>query len=271
MRYLHNRTLAVSLMLGIVTGLMAPMQRTTGATFLGDSQPLNDMETSIETSIETQGPSPILTARDVEQEDLEGTWEITDGETPDDNDYEGTVEISAIRDTSNLYNLFWETSAGDYTGLGFLEEDRLLVGYGLSDDIYGVALYEMKRNGTLQGRWTYSEADGAVGTEIARGGIRGRLEGDYKIEGTDPGDPDSSYNGLLRINKVDDIYQVSWTVEDQILLGIGLRVDDWLIVGWGPGDSFAVMDYEIDDDKAKGRSAMSGEADLGKEKLRRED
>jgi hypothetical protein len=222
-------------------------------------------------SISAQERSPILLARDVSPEELEGTWEITDGETPDDNDYEGTVEINAVRDTSNLYNLSWETSTGDYTGLGFLEGDRLLVGYGLNDDIYGVALYKINNNGTLEGRWSYSEADGAVGTEMALGGIRDRLEGDYKVEGTDPGNPDSTYNGLLRINKVDDVYQVSWNIEDQVLLGVGLRVDDWLIVGWGAGDSFAVMDYEIDGDKAKGRSAMSGEGDTGKEKLRRED
>lgn len=266
MRSMRNQTLGVSLILGVVTGLVAPMQQTTGATLV--SQPQSTLE--FQTSIEPER-SPILAARDVSQEDLEGTWEITDGETPDDKDYDGTVEFSAIRDTSNLYNVSWETSTGDYTGLGFLEGDRLLVGYGLSDDIYGVALYKIKKNGTLEGRWSYSEADGTVGTEMAIGGIRDRLEGDYKVEGTDPGNPDSTYNGLLRINKVDDIYQVSWSIEDQVVLGVGLRVDDWLIVGWGSGDSFAVMDYEIDGEKAKGRWAMSGEEDLGKEKLRRED
>lgn len=257
MRLMRSRTLAVSLMLGAIA-VVGAMQRTTGATLVGQPQ-------------SSLFPTSILSARDVSQEELEGTWEITDGETPDDNDYDGTVEISAVRDTSNLYNLDWETSRGDYTGLGFLEGDRLLIGYGLSDDIYGVALYKINKDGTLEGRWTYSEADGAVGTEMAIGGIRNRLEGDYKIDGTDPGQPESTYNGILRINQVDDTYQVSWTVGDQILLGVGLRVDDWLIVGWGAGDNFAVMDYEIDGDKVKGRSAMSGEADLGKEKLRRED
>ncbi|MBD2545280.1 MULTISPECIES: hypothetical protein [Planktothricoides] len=272
MGYLRHRTLTVSLILGTIALAVAPGDRTSGATISGTSlaetQSVSEIS-PVSTSEISPVRSPILAATNVSPEEIEGTWELRDAKRPDNQKYTGTLEIEAFRDTNNLYNLSWETSAGDYTGLGFLEGDRLLVGYGLNEEIYGAVLYKINGDGTLEGRWTYSQANGAVGTEKAIGGIRGKLEGEYRIDGTDPGQPDSTYNGLLRINKVKDIYQVSWIVEDQVLLGVGLRVDDWLIVGWGQGNNFAVMDYKIERDKVKGRSAMSGQENLGKEELRR--
>ena len=63
MEYLRNRTLAVSLILGAIAGLMAPMQRTTGATILGD-QGRSDIETSIQTSIRCWTNSKEYAGRD---------------------------------------------------------------------------------------------------------------------------------------------------------------------------------------------------------------
>ncbi len=268
MAYLRHQTLTVGLILGAIACLVAPSIRPTVATILGDTQPVSAIQTS-RNAIRYASRSPIISAQNVSPRAIEGTWELRDAKRPDNQKYTGTVEIEAFRDTNNLYHLSWETSAGDYTGLGFLEGDRLLVGYGLNEEIYGAVLYKINGDGTLEGRWTYSQAEGAVGTERAIGGIRGKLEGEYRVDGTDPGQPDSKYNGLLRINKVKNIYQVSWIVEDQVLLGVGLQVDDWLIVGWGEGSNFAVMDYKIERDKVKGRSAMSGQENLGKEELRR--
>lgn len=266
MTYLRLQVLTFGLILGAIACLVP--RSTSGAVIGGESWGETQSWTQSWSEISpVQGP--ILSTRNVAPREIEGTWEIRDARTPDNKRYSGTVEIEVARDTNNLYNVSWATSAGDYTGLGFLEGDRLLVGYGLNEEIYGVVLYKINQDGTLEGRWTYSQAGGAVGTEKASGGIRRKLEGEYRIEGTDPGRPDSKYNGLLRINKVKNIYQVSWIVENQVLLGVGLQVDDWLIVGWGQGTNFAVMDYKIERDRVRGRSAMSGQENLGREELRR--
>jgi hypothetical protein len=50
---------------------------------------------------------------------------------------------------------------------------------------------------------------------------------------------------------------------------VGLRSGDWFVVGWGPGDSFAVLEYDLDDDEAEGRWAVWGVRNFGQEKITR--
>ena len=263
---MRNRMIT-SFLLGFMTLLVLPVREVAGATAL-------QYDARRDAKIETSYPTRALAAKD-DESTIEGSWTITEAKTPNDDEYGGTLDISAAAgEAENLYELSWETSAGSYSGLGFLEGDRLLVGYGLTQQIYGVALYRINGDGTLDGKWTFSRGNGEVGTEKATGGNSNRVEGEYRVGGSDPGstdpeDPDSSYNGSLTIRRVRDTYQVSWKVDNQIYLGVGLRTGDWLVVGWGPGDGFAVMDYRIDDNKANGRWAISGDADLGVEKLTR--
>ncbi len=198
---------------------------------------------------------------------LEGVWGITEARTPRGQAYTGNLDITAIGNTNNLYQVSWETSEGNYSGLGFYEEGRLLVGAGLDEDIYGVALYRIQDDGTLDGKWTLSNAQGEVGTELATGGRSGQLAGSYEIRSTDPGEEDSSFTGELTITESRDIYQVTWNVDDQTYRGIGLRVDDWLVVGWGTGANLAVLDYEFKGNEATARWARTGSRELGMEKI----
>lgn len=214
-------------------------------------------------------PPQILAQR---QQTLLGSWTITEAKTPTGDEYTGNLEIETSGDAEDLYRITWDTSNGNYSGLGFYQDGRLLVGYGLNNQVYGVAAYRINRDGTLDGKWAFSEIDGKIGLEKASGGTPGRLEGEYRIQGTDPGITDMedevhSYSGSLQIRKARDTYQVSWRVGQQIYMGVGLRVDDWLIVGWGPGDGFAAIDYRLNGNRATGRWAMSGNAKLGEEKL----
>lgn len=265
---MRNKAIA-SFLLGFMTLLLVPERPVAGAAALQQDSQGN-------ARIETSYPARVLAAKD-DDNTIEGSWTITEAKTPNEDEYSGTLDIAAAGEVENLYELSWETSTGSYSGLGFLEDDRLLVGYGLTQQIYGVALYRINGDGTLDGKWTFSRSNGEVGTEKAEkttGDNSNRVEGEYRVGGNDPGstdpeDPDSSYNGSLTIRKVRDTYQVSWKVDNQIYLGVGLRRGDWLVVGWGPGDGFAVMDYEIDNNKANGRWAISGDADLGVEKLTR--
>lgn len=197
---------------------------------------------------------------------VEGRWRITEGTTPEGEDYTGTIEMEAIGDRAdNLYQLSWNTSEGNYQGLGFYEDGRLLVGSGREDGIYGVALYRIEGDGTLAGKWSLSTAQGEVGTEIATGARSGDVAGEYRTESTDPGQAESSFTGRLTISRLEDTYRLVWRVDEDTYRGIGLRSGDWLIVGWGPGDDFAVAEYEFDGNEATGRTAVSGSVNAGEE------
>lgn len=198
---------------------------------------------------------------------LEGDWRITEARTPRGQAYTGNLDITALGNTDNLYQVAWETSEGNYSGLGFYEEGRLLVGAGLDEGIYGVALYRIQNDGTLDGKWTLSTANGEVGTELATGGRSGQLAGTYQVQSTDPGEQDSSFTGELTITQSRDTYQVTWNVDDQTYRGIGLRVEDWLVVGWGTSTNLAVLDYEFKGNEATARWARTGSRELGMEKI----
>jgi hypothetical protein len=202
-----------------------------------------------------------------EPDRLEGVWRITEGRTPRGQSYTGSLDVVALGNTNNLYRVSWQTSEGNYSGLGFYEDGRLMVGAGLDEGIYGVALYRIQNDGTLDGKWTLSTAEGAVGTEIATGGRRGELPGNYQIRSTDPGAEDSTFGGELNIAQFRDTYQVTWNVDDQTYRGIGLRVNDWLVVGWGTGNDLAVMEYEFKGNQATARWARTGSRELGMEKI----
>ncbi len=205
--------------------------------------------------------------RKSEPDRLEGVWRITEARTPTGQNYTGSLDVAAIGNTDNLYKVSWETSEGNYSGLGFYEEGRLLVGAGLDEAIYGVALYRIQDDGTLDGKWTLSTANGAVGTEVATGRRQGQLTGEYQIRSTDPGEVDSSFGGTLTIAQLRDTYQLTWNVDDQTYRGIGLRMDDWLIVGWGTGNDLAVLEYQFQGNEATARWARTGSRELGMEKI----
>lgn len=264
--------MTTSLLVGLTTLLMGSTQQILAA--VDPQQPRSDRASN---TLETVETVPIETSRTAffwgksEPDRLEGIWNISEGTTPRGRDYSGTLDIEAIGNTDNLYKLTWETSEGDYTGLGFYEDGRLLVGTGIDAQTYGVALYRIQDDGTLEGKWTLAGAEGEVGSEIATGGRSGELEGEYEITSTDPGPEGLQFTGTLNIQRSRDTYQVTWNVDNQTYRGVGLRVDDWLIVGWGQGDGLAVSEYEFDGNKATARWALSGSRELGMEKIALED
>jgi hypothetical protein len=199
---------------------------------------------------------------------VEGRWEITEGKDLDGNKYTGTVEITARDQADQLYSLEWNTSEGEFSGLGFLQDDHLFFGWAPKGEIYGVILYRIQSDGTLEGKWTYSNtADQVIGQETATKEGDDDLEGRYRVAGEDI---EGEYEGTLEIRRSGDTYQFDWSVDNQTLRGVGLRSDDWLIVGWGPQDKIGVLDYKIKEDKATGRWTILGQSELGVDKIRHE-
>lgn len=199
---------------------------------------------------------------------VEGRWEITEGKDINGNQYTGTVEITARDQADQLYSLEWNTSEGEFSGLGFLQDDHLFFGWAPKGEIYGVILYRIQSDGTLEGKWTYSNtADQVIGQETATKEGDDDLEGRYRVAGEDI---EGEYEGSLEIRRSGDTYQFDWSVDNQTLRGVGLRSDDWLIVGWGPQDKIGVLDYKIKEDKATGRWTILGQSELGVDKIRHE-
>ena len=180
----------------------------------------------------------------------------------DGKSYTGTVRIASI---GHVYELRWQTNAGNYAGLGLADGNKLCTGWGKH---FGVVLYKINGDGTLSGRWTIPGANEAEGNEEASGGVANQLEGEYTIKGTNPGGK-GSYEGKLRIRKTGATYQLRWTVPgNKPYYGVGLRVGDSLHVGWGTGnDSYAVISYSFDGETAEGLWTMAGSDKTAKESL----
>lgn len=232
-------------------------------------KPATALYSSTDSAQNTKAQGLPVLAQSRSENEIEGTWKITEGKNVDGEKYTGTAEIEAKSSADNLYSFSWKTSEGEYSGLGFLEDGHLFIGWAPEGEVYGVLLYEIQSDGTLEGKWTYNSAsDGEVGTETATGGRKDKIEGEYKISGKDIG---GEYNGRMNISRSGDTYQLSWTVDDKTYRGVGLRSGDWLVVGWGPNtENFGVLDYKINGSKATGRWALPGRSQLGVDKITRE-
>ncbi len=190
-----------------------------------------------------------------------GTWTIASAKTIGGTPYSGTVQIDPM---GNIYTVSWLTTIGDYTGLAFFEDGYLFAGCGFNES-YGVTLYKINPDGTLDGKWVSPFNKGVVDFEKAIDGTPGQLEGTYKISGSSL--KIGNYQGDLEIRKLNEIYHVSWSVGVEYG-GVGLRTNDWLVVAWGSGKPFCLT-YEIQGYKARGRWAVPHKLAVGEETLER--
>ena len=216
-----------------------------------------------ELSDRTATSQPFLVAQNQPTAKIEGTWTIAEAQTSDGKKYTGSVIIQSV---GRLYSLFWKTSTGNRSGLAFLEDGRLFVGWGTDEEAgSGIVIYKIGKDGTLEGKWTTASAGGEIGTEKLTGGTPGQVEGDYQVVGTNPGSG-GRYKGVLNIRKTGDTYQLSWAVGTSFR-GVGMRTGDWLIVSWGQSNQLGVTDFAIQGNGATGRWALFNQPKLGVENL----
>ncbi|MFB2838578.1 hypothetical protein [Floridanema evergladense] len=190
-----------------------------------------------------------------------GTWTITAAKTTDETPYFGTVQIHQM---GEIYSMSWLTTLGDYPGIAFFENGNLYAACS-ADAAYGVSLYQINSDGTLDGKWATGYCTGIVETEKAVGGTPNQVAGTYNVQGTFKNT--SIYEGVLQVTSLGEIYQVSWLVGHEYK-GVGLQVNDQLIVAWGEGTVFG-LHYQIEGDRATGNWAMRESTTLGTESLYR--
>ncbi|EAY26920.1 hypothetical protein [Microscilla marina] len=174
-----------------------------------------------------------------------GTWKITKSFDLNGTSYEGAVKFS--KKGGEYYQLQWNTNAGSYQGVAIKKGQNLFVGWGNST--YGIVAYKINKDGTLAGEWIASQSSRA-GTEKLSGGQPGVIEGKYKVNGSMG---EKAYQGGITVTKTGTVYQLSWQLKPDGQKGVGIVVGDYLVVGWGFGTSFGVVNYAIKGNKMLGR------------------
>ncbi|MBW9065309.1 hypothetical protein JNB71_18560 [Rhizobium herbae] len=89
-----------------------------------------------------------------------GTYTV-EGTNLDGSSYSGTAEITLASETTCVIE--WETAGVKSSGVCMLNGNAFAASYVLEDAL-GLIVYEVKGNGTLEGRWTITGKDGS-GTE----------------------------------------------------------------------------------------------------------
>ena len=192
-----------------------------------------------------------------------GTWTITQAATPKGNQYSGKMTVEAW---GPIYRLRWETTLGNYPGLGFLEDGHLFAGWG--DGIYSIMLYRINPDGSLSGRWVTSATQGEtpkIFTEKASGGNPVTLEGSYQVKGNEQVDGAEAYEGVLDVCMLGETYQLTWYLGRATYSGVGLRVGDWLVAAQCNSVNFGVMDYAMDGETLQGQWGLMGNPVRGQE------
>ena len=98
--------------------------------------------------------------------------------------------------------------------------------------VCGIVVYNVGKDGVLEGKWSLPEYAGKIGKEIARGDP-GKLSGAYNTMIYDPSGK-KIFGGTLTIMAVGKkgIYQLTW-IGEATYMGIGMEVgDDKLAEKW---------------------------------------
>jgi hypothetical protein len=93
---------------------------------------------------------------------LRGTYDIVRSKTPEGGSYQGTVDIRPQGDT---YLLRWSLTGESYEGVGILEGDTLVVGWGRGD--VGAVAYRI-HGAELSGPWAAPGGGGLGRESLAR-------------------------------------------------------------------------------------------------------
>jgi hypothetical protein len=190
-----------------------------------------------------------------------GDYQIIQGLNPDGGRYRGQVHIDAVGDG---HALSWAIeNAAPLRGVGIEIDGVLAVGWGGETEDFGVVVYRIE-SGKLEGRWSTIDNPGALGVEELVGPVE--LAGRYQI--TAARNPNgTSYGGSVAVTPVGSTYQLVWQVGGAEYRGVGVRLRELLVVGWGVAGGNVVA-YDIRRDELRGVWAAPGASGLGTELLR---
>ncbi len=205
------------------------------------------------------GPAPVdkkeIAPMNDRAADLAGDYDIT-GTNPNGSAYKGTLKI--IKQDA-VYQFVWK-AGDDYNGVGVQRDNTVAVAFGGKG--CGVVHYRIGADGALDGKWGQWGVNES-GTETATRTAGTGLAGEYDVTGTNL--LAKPYKGKLNVRQDGNIYLFKWETGDQSV-GLGIRQDDFVSVGYG-GAECAFVSYKIaPDGSLDGKWGGYGSKETGTEK-----
>lgn len=184
-------------------------------------------------------------------DDLVGRY-AADGVTPQGQAYKGQVQIEQV---GRLHAVLWRLDGGAaYKGIGIRSGDVLGAAYGAPDTKFGIVVYKVN-GGKLEGLWADSrDLKSELGKETLEGSPD--LNGSYKVTLGQNRDGITNYGGSIDIKRSGGgTFLFVWPNSKPVTVGVGVRVDDVLVVAYGanPAKLPGVVAY-----KTAGAEALDG-------------
>lgn len=153
------------------------------------------------------------------------------GVTPDGKQYKAAVQIAML---GQVHALLWKLESGaGYEGIGLRADSVLGSAYAAPGRKFGLIVYKID-GGTLDGTWV---TNGDTKSELGREKIEGstNLNGEYKITLGQNRDGLTNYNGTVLLQPAGDSYVWVRTVGAKKTIGVGVRLNNVLVVATGDG------------------------------------
>jgi hypothetical protein len=168
--------------------------------------------------------------------DIAGSYSVV-GSNPNGSPYKGALDV--IKHSSDVYQFRWNAGR-QYDGIGVPNGNVVAVAFteGKNGTGCGVVSYQIKSDGSLDGRWGYWGRDES-GTEKTERTSGSGVAGEYALTGTNPNG--SSYKGTMTVESRAAGYTFVWSNGAS---GFGVKQGDTLSVGIG-GSRCAFVAYEI--------------------------
>lgn len=201
-------------------------------------------EEPTEEVIPTEAPTEevVPTEEIVELPAILGKYTVA-GIDPDNNNYEGALEITA---SNGIF--WWNWLDRNKPGVGLSYENMVTVAWAKSG-YCGPFVYTLHEDGTLEGIWT-ERFETNIGDEtLMPRGERGEgIVGSYALEGMTP-DGNPYFNCKAQITNNGDMYEFYWACGDTEMYGVGIQSGN-IVTGIQASkrQSCTFYSYSIEDD-----------------------
>jgi len=170
--------------------------------------------------------------------DIAGTYNVT-GSNPEGGQYKGTLEVIARGD---VYQFHWNAGM-QYDGIGIQNGNIIAVAFanGADGKGCGVVDYDIRSDGSLNGKWGYWGVNEA-GTESARRTSGSGLVGEYDANGKNP--DGKTYQAHLTVESAGNLFHFSWSNNTD---GVAIKRGNNVAVGIG-GQRCGFVVYQVQSD-----------------------
>lgn len=210
------------------------------------------------TAANTAPPSNTTTSSPAK--DISGNYTVTGQNEGGGGNYVGDLTVTK---RGEVYQFSWKSGDRTYDGVGVQAANSVGVAYteGTDGKGCGVVLYQIKPDGTLEGKagyWGVNQAETETATRTSGTG----LEGSYDIKGTNT--DGGNYTGKLTVKREGAGYRFQWTAPSA-LTGFGIQGADMVAVGIG-GNQCGFVGYDIrPDGSLDGKWGSPGSTSVGSE------